>query len=301
MVEKPSLTDRLATGVVNWNNPDLENWRPIVPYPDILDRMVEAGYRATEYAGEAWGTDPARLLADAGSRGLAWTGTYTWVELADGSQHDETIRSMIPVFELLQKIGAHDTVVADRLRPHRIALAGRVPADGSASLSDTEMGVFVDGLHKLGQKGLEYGIKVHYHNHVGSTIEAPHEVAAIARRLNTAYADFCFDTGHYAYGGGDPTQWITDNYDKIGYLHLKDVDSAALAESKAQGYSFLEALTHYVFSPLGEGTADIPAVLQVLQDHHFDGWIVIEQDTCPGDATETARQNYEYVRAWESR
>jgi inosose dehydratase len=81
----------------------------------------------------------------------------------------------------------------------------------------------------------------------------------------------------------------------IGYLHLKDVDAAVLTEAREQGWSFLEALKHVIFSPLGEGAADIPAILTLLDEGGFDGWVVVEQDTCHGDPTLVARQNREYI------
>ena len=35
---------RVGTAPVNWNNFDLDGWRPEVPYPGILDEMKRAGY-----------------------------------------------------------------------------------------------------------------------------------------------------------------------------------------------------------------------------------------------------------------
>ena len=52
---------RIATAPVNWNNFDLPEWRPTVPFPKILDLMSEAGYRSTEYD-RSFGTDPELLL-----------------------------------------------------------------------------------------------------------------------------------------------------------------------------------------------------------------------------------------------
>jgi sugar phosphate isomerase/epimerase len=36
-------------------------------------------------------------------------------------------------------------------------------------------------------------------------------------------------------------------------------------------------------------------VVAALQAVGYDGWYVIEQDTAPGDPTETARANREYL------
>ena len=113
--------------------------------------------------------------------------------------------------------------------------------------------------------------------------------------LDTSLVDLCFDTGHYAYGGGQPLAFMRDNLEAIGYLHLKDVDATILAEAREQGWSFLEALEHVIFCPLGDGSARIPEILTLLNDSNFAGWVVVEQDTCHGDPTAVARQNRNYI------
>lgn len=290
---------RLATAPVNWNNNDIPGWRPVTPFPEILDRMVAAGYDATEYDA-GFGTDPDALNREAASRGITWTGCYQWVDFLDTEHLDETIESLRPRLALLEAIACRHLIVADSLRPHRVALAGRVPDDGSESLPDADVTRLADGVHRLADSAAQFGLAVHYHNHVGSNIEAPHEVAALTRHLDLSRVDLCFDTGHYAYGGGDAEAFIRDHRDAIGYLHLKDVDTETLANSRARGLSFIDALREYVFSPIGTGSANIPGILDTLVSTGFDGWVVVEQDTCEGDATETARRNLAFITDWLS-
>ena len=47
--------------------------------------------------------------------------------------------------------------------------------------------------------------------------------------------NLCLDTGHYAYCGGDSVKLIETYGERIGYLHLKQVDPEILAEVVAQG------------------------------------------------------------------
>jgi inosose dehydratase len=295
MAVKASL--RLATAPVNWNNNDIPGWRPITPFPSILDRMLEAGCYATEYDA-GFGTDADVLVREAATRGITWTGCYQWVDFLDSTNLDQAIRDLEPRFALLQTIECRHLIVSDSLRPNRIALAGRVPDDGSASVSDDAVAQLADGVHRLADAAASFDLAVHYHNHVGSHIEAPHEVEALIRHLDLSRVDLCFDTGHYAYGGGDAETFIREHRDSIGYLHLKDVDTDALADARAKDLSFIDALRAYVFSPIGTGSADIPAILQTLVSTGFDGWVVVEQDTCEGDPTETARQNLAFITDW---
>ncbi|HYI25899.1 MAG TPA: sugar phosphate isomerase/epimerase, partial [Thermomicrobiales bacterium] len=137
------------------------------------------------------------------------------------------------------------------------------------------------------------GIQVHYHNHAGSYIETPGEVAALVAHIELSLVDLCFDTGHYAYGGGDANEFVASHLDSIGYLHLKDVNRKVLTEAKQRGWSFLDALRHIIFCPLGEGDANIPSIVATLVNSRFNGWVIIEQDTCKGESTLNARNNRE--------
>jgi inosose dehydratase len=82
---------------------------------------------------------------------------------------------------------------------------------------------------------------------------------------------------------------------RVGYTHIKDVDGKILQTSHEQGWSFLEALRHFIFTPLNEGVANIPAVIQALRRHRYEGWLVIEQDTTPENPTAIARKNRLYL------
>jgi inosose dehydratase len=140
------------------------------------------------------------------------------------------------------------------------------------------------------------GIHVHFHNHVGSHVESPQEVEYLTQNLPSG-VDLCFDTGHFAFGGGDSLKFVEQHAAEIGYLHLKDVDKAILDEARSERLGFLNALKKYVFSELGQGIVDVPAVVSCLQQTGYSGWIIVEQDTCPGDPTLTATRNREYLRS----
>jgi inosose dehydratase len=284
---------KIATASVNWNNADLGDPGGVT-FPAILDLAREAGYDAIEY-NPLFGDDPEVLLREAGDRGITWCGTYQPVDLVSGPVTGDTIAEIDRLAARLAAIGCHDMVVAEPGRAERIAIAGQVPGDGSASLPADAYPLTAANLHALAAAARRHEVRTHFHNHVGTWIETPAEVDALLAHLDTSLVDLCFDTGHYAYGGGDALAFMRAHPETIGYLHLKDVDAAVLTEAREQGWSFLEALKHVIFSPLGEGAADIPAILTLLDEGGFDGWVVVEQDTCHGDPTLVARQNREYI------
>lgn len=285
---QPSLN--VGTAPVNWNNNDLPNWRPLIPFPDILDAMLKAGFLETEWD-ESFGIQVDDLNDERRRRGMSFTGAYRWFDLLDEDQFARDVEKTRPLLETLQGIGVRHLIVSDRLREHRVACSGFVPEDGSVSLDDSGFAAIGRRLAHLANIADAYNLLVHYHNHAGTCIETPAEVRGLISHLDLNTVDLCFDTGHYAFGGGDALDFIEEHVDSIGYLHLKDVDPGVLQMTRANRWSFLEALTHYVFCPLGEGNAHIPEVIDLLIRERFGNYVIIEQDTCRGDATENGRQN----------
>lgn len=289
-------TLRFATAPVNWNNDDIPGWREPVGFPDLLDQMAKAGYAATEYDDKI-GPEPTEVGVAAREREIELCGFYQWVDLFD---HD-ALSSGMPAIEAkldqLGHLGCQHLIISDLLRPERDALAGRVPTDGSASLDTDQYKMLADRANHVAQVAMRHDFSTHYHNHVGTWIEAPFEVAALAELFSGSDVDFCFDTGHFAYGGGNPRLFIEDHRESIGHVHLKDVDPIVLASAKADSKSFRDALRDIVFAPLGAGDADIPGIIATLDRTRFEGWIVIEQDTCLGDPTDIARNNLAFARS----
>jgi len=290
---------RIGTAPVNWNNNDLPNWRPFVPFPQILDEMRSAGYTETEWD-ESFGTDVDFLNRERSARGMTFTGAYRWLDFVNDDAFERDLELVRPFMETLQGIGARHLIVADSLRPHRVAIAGSVPADGSASLDDSAYRRLVDNLDRLARAAASFDLSVHYHNHVGSYIESPTEVASLMDRLTDSRVNLCFDTGHYAFGGGDAHDFIATHHSSIGYLHLKDVDGDVLTDARAQEWNFLDALRHYIFSPIGTGNARIRDIIDLLSSVAFQGHVIIEQDTCQDDSTLNARANLDMVRRFEA-
>lgn len=291
-VAEPAIHRSLNVGTapVNWNNNDLPNWRPLIPFPDILDAMLDAGFLETEWD-ESFGIQVDDLNEERERRGMSFTGAYRWFDLLDEDQFARDVEKTRPLMETLQGIGVRHLIVSDRLREHRVACSGFVPDDGSVSLDDSAFAAMSGRLVRLAEMANDYDLKVHYHNHAGTCIETPGEVRSLISHLDLNAVDLCFDTGHYAFGGGDALDFIDGHFASIGYLHLKDVDPEVLQMAQANRWSFLEALKHYVFCPLGEGSAHISDVIELLIRERFGNYVIIEQDTCRGDATVNGRRN----------
>jgi inosose dehydratase len=284
---------RVATAPVNWNNDDIPGGRVTAPFPAILDEMVAAGYDATESAG-AFPTDPTVLAAALSARGLVLCGSYLWLDLIGDVLSPEDRGALETRLDLLTAVGCADLVVSTAMTPERVALAGRVP-DGHG-LDPEGWWRLASNLDEVGRAAAARGVRVHYHNHVGTFVETPPELERLIEVLPRDTVDLCFDAGHYAYAGGEPARFVERHLDSVGYVHLKDVDPEVLARARASGATFYDALVSWVFCELGTGAAQVDRVVAALLRGGFAGWLVVEQDTTPSSPTETARRNRRYLR-----
>jgi len=285
---------RIGTAPINWNNADLTDWRALVPYERVLAEMREAGYEGTEY-GAGFPDDPAKLRADLAAHGLALASTFCWVDLRDPRQHGPQIARVMPPARLLSAMGVEVLIVALQGTPERMAMAGRVPADGSAGLDEREWAAVADGLHRMAEALRPLHLCLVLHNHAGSFVETRAELDTLCRLADPAEVGLCLDAGHLAYGGVDVLETFRAHRDRLRYVHVKDVDAQVLARVRRERLGWLDALRQYPFTELGRGSLDIKGLFAHLKESGYGGWVIVEQDTTPRAALESARLSRQYL------
>ena len=282
---------RIATAVVNWNTPDIPEVIPWIPYGEALDHMVEAGYDATEW-GPSMPTDADELGQALGSRGLDLVGAFVGLGFRDADRLEPEIERALEVARFLAANGGTVLIAAEAGDDRRRGEAGHV--DASRGLSDDQWHDLARGLEMLARRIEPLGMTLAFHNHVGTYVETPDETARLLDETDPALVGWCLDIGHLAFGGGDAMDLLPRYANRVNHVHAKDVDGAILERARSEGWSFGRALEHYIFPPLGLGSARSPVVGRALLDIGYDGWWVIEQDTAP-DPTATAAANRRYL------
>ena len=106
------------------------------------------------------------------------------------------------------------------------------------------------------------------------------------------------DTGHLYWAGDDPLDMARAYADRIKHVHLKDIRQEILEESTRLGRSFLESVVAGVFTVPGDGVIDFEPILQVLADHNYEGWLIVEaeQDAAKADPLRYAKKARAYLR-----
>jgi len=282
---------RIATAVVNWNNPDIPDVFPWIPYGEALDHMVEAGYDATEW-GPSMPTDPDELGEALAARGLDLVGAFVGLGFRDADRLEPELERAMGIARFLAANGGRVLIAAEAGDDRRRAEAGHV--DSTRGLTDEQWRDLGRGLDELARRLEPMGMALAFHNHVGTYVETPAETARLLDETDPRLVGWCLDIGHLAFGGGNAIDLLPRYADRVRHVHVKDVDAAVLALAKAEGWSFGQALARYIFPPLGQGMARIPEVVTALRNVGYDGWYVIEQDTAP-DPTATARANRLYL------
>lgn len=81
------------------------------------------------------------------------------------------------------------------------------------------------GMNELGKAMFEqYGVRAQYHPHADSHVDTEESVYRFLDGTDGAFVNLCLDTGHISYCGGDNIAIIRRAPERIGYLHLKQVD-----------------------------------------------------------------------------
>lgn len=267
-----------GTVPILWNNDDVPELTPAVPYERVLDEIAEAGFTGTEL-GSNYPKDATALKSALQARGLTLSGAYYCPGLTDAAGVQDALNSVDTFLDFLRDVGASALIVAEPVIKARAAVAGRVNEVGGPLLDDEQWQTLADALNQLGARCAARGLALAFHNHAGTWVETPREVMRLMSMTDPRLVGLCLDTGHYTFGGGDAAEAVERYFLRLRYLHLKDLDPKVLDEVKASRLDFLEALRRRVFTELGTGCVDAKAIAAKLTAENWDGWVVAEQDT----------------------
>lgn len=282
-----------------------------VPYERMLDELAGTGYSGTDLGD--WGympTDPDELGTALTSRCLAMVGAFVAVNLRDPACHDSGADQALRVARLIAAVSdpadsPHPWLIladdngTDRVRTQN---AGRISPD--MGMSDEEWQTFTAGAERIACVVREQtGLETLFHPHAAGFVETPDEIARFLSLTDPELIGLVFDTGHYLFGTGEAaTASVAAGLDRfagrIRHIHLKDCDPAVASRAGGQGWNYFDAVRRGVFSELGRGGVDFREVLDWLDHHDYDGWVVVEQDVLTGLGTprESARRNREFLR-----
>lgn len=294
---------QIANAPCSWGALEFELEGKSLGYPQVLSEMVETGYAGTELGD--WGfmpSNPDELHKVLDEKKLQLLGAFVPVALSKKEAHDAGIELALKTAGLMYDAGYKNAfiVLADEngTVDVRTKNAGRITPE--MSLSDEQWKTFAVGAEKVAKAVKDkYGMRTVFHHHCAGYVETPREVDKLLSLTNPSLLGLCLDMGHYAFGGGDPVAALKKHYDRIWHVHFKDFDPEVGKAAREKNYDYFKSVEEGVFCELGKGNVDFPAIVEILREKKYDGWIVVEQDVLPGMGSpkKCADHNRKYIKS----
>ena len=250
-----------------------------VPSEVFLREVAEAGYQWIELGPYGYlPTDPAKLSEQLDEYGMGVLAGTVFEHLHRPDSWDAVWTQVTDVAALTQALGGkHIVVIPEVWRHHKTG----EPVE-NRELSAEQWKQKTEGLNELGRRILcEYGLHVQFHSHADSHIGYQPDIERLLESTNPEWVNLCFDTGHIAYYGGDCLELIEKYPDRIGYLHLKQVNPQIVEQVLDKDLSFPEAVRMGAMIEPPLGVPDMPPLLEAVAGLGRDVEGIIEHDLYP--------------------
>jgi inosose dehydratase len=289
----PASSIRIGINPISWSNDDLPALGGETPLSTALSEGKEIGYEGFELNGkfpkDAKGVGDVLRPYD-----LALVSGWYSSRLATRSVAEE-IEAIASHVELLKQNGATVLVygeVADSIQGQRIPLVERPRLH-----HDNAWQAYADKLTELARFTLSQGVRLAYHHHMGAYIESPDDIDRLMA-LTGDEVGLLFDSGHCYMGGGEPLQVLRKHIDRVCHVHFKDVRKGVVQLARNNLWSFPDCIINGTFTVPGDGDIDFAALLDVLIEADYAGWLVVEAEQDPAVAPSYvyARKGYETLR-----
>ena len=270
---------RIGVNPIGWTNDDLETLGDETSLDTCLAEARAAGYAGIEL-GRKFPRRPAELRAILREHGLdlvsGWYGSHL---LRQGAK--EEIAAMRAHAELLAALGCTALVFAEETG----CVHGRlgVPLSSRPRLAEGDWPKFGEALSEVAQHLAGRGMRLVYHHHMGTVVETEAEIDRLMETTDPAVS-LLLDTGHLTYAGGNVLAVARRHARRVAHVHCKDVRPAVLADALRRDQSFLHAVVAGVFTVPGDGCIDYRALLEILRETHYAGWLVVEAEQDPAKA-----------------
>ena len=254
------------------------------PWQRFLDELAGVGYEWLELGPYGYlPTDPARLSDELDRRGLS---------VAGGTMHGESGLHRSgdwPAIEAKTRAVAELTAAVGGRHLVFVPVPGyRDDTTGAylepAELTGEEWTTMVRAADELGRiVSQDHGVALQFHPHADSHVETQEQTERFLADTDPRYVNLCLDTGHLAYRGADSVELIRRHPERIGYVHIKQMDPAVVARAEREDLAFGQAVALGASCEPPEGLPDVPSVVAALSELDTELFVVVEQDMYPVD------------------
>ncbi len=275
-MSKPAL---IGTAPDSWGV-----WFPEDPqqttWERFLDEATTAGYRRIELGPYGFlPTDPHQLRDELAKRDLTLTAGTIFEHLHRPDSWDSTWQDVSAAASLTAAMGAKHLVVIPAF--WRNEKTGEVLEE--PELTAEEWPRYARQMNRLAKAVRdEFGLQVQFHPHADTHVDTHSNVERFLAETDPDLVSICLDTGHISYCDGDNLKLIQDYPERIGYVHLKQVDPAIRDRVKAEGIGFGEAVRMGAMCEPPNGVPEMAPILDALAAlDHIELFAIVEQDLYP--------------------
>ncbi len=288
------MIDRIAAAPISWGICEVPGWGLQMPPSRVLGEMAGLGITKTELGALGWlPDDAASLRALLDQFGMTVLGGFVPLVLHHGTSHPGSTEAAHAAASTLSAAGGRYFVAA---------VISSMESWDRPTLDAAEWAALFEGLAETEKIVADYGLVQVVHPHVNTLIETADE---FERFLSNCASMFTLDTGHLFIGGADPVAIADNDGDRVGLVHVKDVDAAIAARFRAGEFDWMGAIQHGLFPSAGLGDAPIADTVRTLEDSGYAGWYVLEQDVALTDGepplgegpVHGVRKSIEYLRS----
>src|SRR5207253_1347247 len=284
---------RIGVNPLSWTNDDLPWLGGETPLEVALSEGTAIGYEGFEL-GNKFPRDSAALRAVLARHDLALVSGWYSGELARRAVEEE-IAAVAPHLKLLADNGATVMVygeVADSIQGAPVPLYKRPRFS-----REEQWQAYAERLTALARHTLARGVRLAYHHHMGSYVEAPADVDRLMAQVGEEVG-LLFDSGHMTFAGGDAVAMLAKHIGRVCHVHCKDVRPHVLKLARNRNWSFLEAVINGAFTVPADGAVEFAALIGLLREHGYRGLRAVEaeQDHAAWPIYVSADRVYRHLR-----
>ncbi|CAN5184837.1 sugar phosphate isomerase/epimerase [soil metagenome] len=248
-----------------------------IPLQEALQDLHELGLDGIEFTPrsgelEKQGYTRESFIELLNELNLQVSGHYFSAPFYDTARKEEIAQALQERIDSIKSFGGKNIIIGPP----------DIPSNGENHL--TLIKQMAPVLNDLGKRALDQGVEIGLHPHLNTIVETPEEIHAAMEATDPSYVFMSPDTGHIYLGGGDVVEILRTYQDRLNYFHFKDGAGT---------------FTRPDFFPnmreLGRGEVDFPAVMKLLNDIGYTGWINVEQDFTNQTTRKSAEQSMEYI------
>lgn len=275
---------KIGISPIGWTNDDMPSLGADNTFEKCIAEMAEAGYEGCEI-GVKFPRDIQYLKNSLKKHGLQICNQWFDFRLTTEPLVDNLKRLSAHIHFLQQLdcpiIGGGEVGMSCQKQLNRGVFKHR-----ALFLSERQKKEFYQGLNECGALIESKGMKLAFHHHMGSVVQSLEEVLELLDNTDQDNVGLNYDSGHFAFSGDEPIHALEQVIDRVNHVHLKNIRTTVLNKVKSKEWSFLKSIQKGVFTAPGdpEGSIDFSVIFNILLNHRYDKWVVVEAEQNPDEA-----------------